>query len=144
MRVIQISDTRRQLSLLSPADAASSTIQLRGAPQREKLEEIDPLTETSRDGRRYTHPPTFRYDKMMLATCTRTMGGRLLRPSVTVAARGVQTLGDAKATANCAWKKSCYSGIDYTINEDCAVIEAVEKLAAYNVGALVTTDAQGK
>ena len=76
------------------------------------------------------------------------MGGRLLRPSSVVsltAARGVQTLGDAKAaTAGCAWKKSCYSGIDYTINEDSPVIEAVEKLAAYNVGALVTTDAEGR
>ncbi|EJK49266.1 hypothetical protein THAOC_31880 [Thalassiosira oceanica] len=81
----------------------------------------------------------------MLASYTRMLGGRLRMPSPSVAARGVQTLGDAKAaTAGCAWKKSCYSGIDYTINEDSPVIEAVEKLAAYNVGALVTTDVQGK
>mmetsp|Transcript_26056 Transcript_26056/g.61854 ORF Transcript_26056/g.61854 Transcript_26056/m.61854 type:complete len:188 (+) Transcript_26056:112-675(+) len=81
---------------------------------------------------------------MMLASYTRMLGGRLRVPSPSVAARGVQTLGDAKAaTAGCAWKKSCYSGIDYTINEDSPVIEAVEKLAAYNVGALVTTDVQG-
>lgn len=33
-------------------------------------------------------------------------------------------LGEAKdATAACAWKKSCYSGIDYTIGDDSTVFE---------------------
>ncbi|KAL3823630.1 hypothetical protein ACHAXA_005611 [Cyclostephanos tholiformis] len=52
-------------------------------------------------------------------------------------------LGDAQ-TASCAWKKSCYNGIDYTIGDECTVFEAIQKLAAYDVGCLVTTDANGK
>jgi hypothetical protein len=31
-------------------------------------------------------------------------------------------LGDAQ-TASCAWKKSCYNGIDYTIGDECTVFE---------------------
>ena len=34
--------------------------------------------------------------------------------------------------------------IDYTINENDTVYEAVQKFAAYNVGCLVTVDAEGK
>jgi len=33
--------------------------------------------------------------------------------------------------------------IDYTINENDTVYEAVQKFAAYNVGCLVTVDAEG-
>ena len=33
--------------------------------------------------------------------------------------------------------------IDYTINENDTVYEAVQKFAAYNVGCLVTVDADG-
>ena len=47
-------------------------------------------------------------------------------------------------TAEHAWNKSCYSGMDYTISEDATVIEMVEKLAAYDVGCLVTKDKDGK
>lgn len=36
--------------------------------------------------------------------------------------------------ASYAWNKSCYSGIDYTINDEATVYEAVEKFAAYGVG----------
>eukprot|EP00581_Thalassiosira_minuscula_P031023 CAMPEP_0183765004 /NCGR_PEP_ID=MMETSP0739-20130205/10667_1 /TAXON_ID=385413 /ORGANISM="Thalassiosira miniscula, Strain CCMP1093" /LENGTH=162 /DNA_ID=CAMNT_0026003617 /DNA_START=222 /DNA_END=710 /DNA_ORIENTATION=- len=46
--------------------------------------------------------------------------------------------------ASYAWNKSCYSGMDYSIGEDSTVYEAVEKFAAYNVGCLVTKDADGK
>jgi len=46
-------------------------------------------------------------------------------------------------TATDAWSKSCYSGIDYTINEDLPVYDAVTKFAAYNVGCLVTVDSAG-
>lgn len=46
--------------------------------------------------------------------------------------------------ASYAWNKSCYSGIDYAIDDESTVFEAVNKLAAYNVGCLVTTDADGK
>ncbi|KAL7434448.1 hypothetical protein ACHAXM_004079 [Skeletonema potamos] len=47
-------------------------------------------------------------------------------------------------TATDAWSKSCYSDMDYTINENLPVYEAVQKFAAYNVGCLVTTDDEGK
>jgi predicted transcriptional regulator len=47
-------------------------------------------------------------------------------------------------TATDAWSKSCYSDIDYTINENLPVYEAVQKFAAYNVGCLVTTDDNGE
>ena len=47
-------------------------------------------------------------------------------------------------TAEHAWNKSCYSGIDYTISEDATVFDVVEKLAAYDVGCLVTKDKEGK
>jgi hypothetical protein len=47
-------------------------------------------------------------------------------------------------TATDAWNKSCYSGIDYTVNEDLPVYDAVQKFAAYNVGCLVTVDGEGE
>mmetsp|Transcript_41833 Transcript_41833/g.75348 ORF Transcript_41833/g.75348 Transcript_41833/m.75348 type:complete len:188 (-) Transcript_41833:171-734(-) len=47
-------------------------------------------------------------------------------------------------TATDAWNKSCYSEMDYTINEDLPVYEAVQKFAAYNIGCLVTVDVDGK
>lgn len=37
-------------------------------------------------------------------------------------------------TATDAWNKSCYSDIDYTISDDAAVYDAVQKFAAYNIG----------
>lgn len=53
------------------------------------------------------------------------------------------TLGEAQSASH-AWKKSCYSGIDYSIKDESPALEAVEKFAAYNVGCLVTKDADGK
>eukprot|EP00804_Cyclotella_cryptica_P013458 CCRYP_005190-RB/>CCRYP_005190-RB protein AED:0.19 eAED:0.19 QI:179/1/1/1/1/1/2/412/179 len=47
-------------------------------------------------------------------------------------------------TATDAWNKSCYSEIDYTISDDAAVYDAVQKFAAYNIGCLVTKDSEGK
>ena len=55
----------------------------------------------------------------------------------------LQQLGEAQRSAEYAWNKSCYSGIDYTIGDDSPVLDAVEKFAAYNVGCLVTTDTTG-
>ncbi|KAL7522586.1 hypothetical protein ACHAWX_007284 [Stephanocyclus meneghinianus] len=46
-------------------------------------------------------------------------------------------------TATDAWNKSCYSDIDYTISDDAAVYDAVQKFAAYNIGCLVTKDSEG-
>lgn len=43
-----------------------------------------------------------------------------------------------------AWNKSCYHEMDFTINENSTVFDAVEKFAAFDVGALVTVDDEGK
>mmetsp|Transcript_7764 Transcript_7764/g.11101 ORF Transcript_7764/g.11101 Transcript_7764/m.11101 type:complete len:205 (+) Transcript_7764:155-769(+) len=43
-----------------------------------------------------------------------------------------------------AWEKSCYHEMDFTISENDTVYEAVQKFSAYDVGALVTTDEDGK
>lgn len=82
----------------------------------------------------------------MLSSCVSKLArGRTATTAVKIATRNISQLGDAKIeTANCAWSKSCYSGIDYTIDQNSPVIDAVEKFAAYNVGALVTTDEDGK
>ncbi len=47
------------------------------------------------------------------------------------------------STAADASKISGYSEIDYIINEDSPVIDAVQRFAAYNIGCLVTTDKAG-
>jgi predicted transcriptional regulator len=47
-------------------------------------------------------------------------------------------------SAKTAWEKSCYFEMDFTISEDAAVYEAIQKFAAYDVGCLVTTDENGK
>lgn len=47
------------------------------------------------------------------------------------------------ATADEAWKKSCFSGMDFTINDEETVYDAVQKLAGFNIGCLVTVDGDG-
>jgi CBS domain-containing protein len=47
------------------------------------------------------------------------------------------------ATADEAWKKSCFSGMDFTINDEETVYDAVQKLAGFNIGCLVTVDNDG-
>jgi len=44
----------------------------------------------------------------------------------------VTRLSDAE-TAACAWKKSCYNGIDYTIGDECTVFEG-ERMVCLRVG----------
>lgn len=51
---------------------------------------------------------------------------------------------DKKGSILDAWNASCYHEMDYSIPETATVFEAVERLAAYDVGALVTTDENGK
>jgi hypothetical protein len=46
-------------------------------------------------------------------------------------------------TADDSWKKSCYNGFDYTINDNSTVYEAVQKFAAFDIGCLVTVDDDG-
>lgn len=41
------------------------------------------------------------------------------------------------------FKKSCYFEMDFTISEESTVYEAVQKFAAFDIGALVTVDAKG-
>lgn len=43
-----------------------------------------------------------------------------------------------------ALEKSCYLKIDFTISQDATVYEAVQRFAAYNIGALAVTNADGK
>ena len=47
------------------------------------------------------------------------------------------TAEDAKAVSG-------YSSIDYTINEDATVYDAVQKFAAFNIGCLVVTNKSGE
>ena len=47
------------------------------------------------------------------------------------------TAEDAKAVSG-------YSSIDYTIDENSTVYDAVQKFAAFNIGALVVTNSSGK
>eukprot|EP00526_Cylindrotheca_closterium_P029580 CAMPEP_0113624760 /NCGR_PEP_ID=MMETSP0017_2-20120614/12775_1 /TAXON_ID=2856 /ORGANISM="Cylindrotheca closterium" /LENGTH=81 /DNA_ID=CAMNT_0000534823 /DNA_START=57 /DNA_END=299 /DNA_ORIENTATION=+ /assembly_acc=CAM_ASM_000147 len=62
----------------------------------------------------------------------------MMRP----AARSMVTIQEAM-TAEDARKISCYSGFDYSIDEDAMVIDAVQKFAAFKVGCLVCVDDKG-
>eukprot|EP00968_Pinguiococcus_pyrenoidosus_P015881 scaffold1484_cov241-Pinguiococcus_pyrenoidosus.AAC.36 len=48
------------------------------------------------------------------------------------------------STASNAWEKSCYFKIDFKIDEDASVYEAVQRFAAYNIGCLVVVSKEGK
>ena len=69
--------------------------------------------------------------------------GSAARHQLTLRAGFAQTVKEG-LTATDAWSKSCYSDMDYTINENLSVYEAVQKFAAYNVGCLVTTNDEGE
>ena len=69
--------------------------------------------------------------------------GSAARHQLTLRAGFAQTVKEG-LTATDAWSKSCYSDMDYTINENLPVYEAVQKFAAYNVGCLVTTNDEGE
>ncbi|KAG5192271.1 hypothetical protein JKP88DRAFT_191206 [Tribonema minus] len=43
-------------------------------------------------------------------------------------------------TAQHAWEKSCYYNIDYMIDQESKVYDAVQRMAAFNVGCLVVTE----
>lgn len=47
------------------------------------------------------------------------------------------------ATADDAWRKSCYGDMDFTVNDKSSVHDAVQKLAGFNIGCLVTVDDAG-
>ena len=69
------------------------------------------------------------------------------RPAVTrpavFSSRSMVTVNEA-LTAEDARSVSGYASIDYTINENSTVYDAVQKFAAFNIGALVVTDDSGK
>jgi hypothetical protein len=46
---------------------------------------------------------------------------------------------DGRSSARSALKKSCYFRIDFKISEDATVFEAVQRFAAYNIGALAVS-----
>mmetsp|Transcript_10735 Transcript_10735/g.19463 ORF Transcript_10735/g.19463 Transcript_10735/m.19463 type:complete len:193 (+) Transcript_10735:137-715(+) len=86
----------------------------------------------------------------MLATCASslarasTRGRQPAAAAIKLARRTMVTPKLGERDASYAWNKSCYSGIDYAIDDESTVFEAVNKFAAYNVGCLVTKDADGK
>ena len=75
-------------------------------------------------------------------TATRKWNFSALSPSMTQF-RSMGTLEES-VEASQAYKNSCYLQIDFTINEEDTVYEAVQRFSAYNVGCLVTTDSKGK
>ena len=42
-----------------------------------------------------------------------------------------------------AYEKSCYNDMDFTINEDDSMYNAVQKFSAFKVGSLVVVDGEG-
>lgn len=56
------------------------------------------------------------------------------------AERSLTTAVEDNLTASDAWKKSCYVEIEYTIQEDATVYDAVQRMAAFDIGCLVTVD----
>ena len=73
------------------------------------------------------------FARMATRPYARPVGSR----AFTAAIEDVSTAADAAALSG-------YSDIDYIINDDSPVIDAVQRFAAYNIGCLVTTDASGK
>ena len=76
-------------------------------------------------------------------TARRYAVGSAARHQLQLRAGFAQTVKEG-LTATDAWSKSCYSEMDYTINENLPVYDAVQKFAAYNVGCLVTTNDEGE
>lgn len=56
----------------------------------------------------------------------------------------IPTSVENRSSAKDALEKSCYFKIDFGIQEDAMVYEAVQRFAAYNIGALAVTNAEGK
>ena len=63
--------------------------------------------------------------------------------SISSASRSFSTAIEESLSARDAWQKSCYVQIDYSINEDLTVYDAIQRFAAYDIGCLVTVDSEG-
>ncbi|KAG5174989.1 hypothetical protein JKP88DRAFT_101569 [Tribonema minus] len=76
--------------------------------------------------------------------------GAAWRLSSSLSEPGSHSYGETPSTVNelssarSALEKSCYFKIDFKIDEDATVYEAVQRFAAYNIGALAVTDKGGK
>lgn len=77
------------------------------------------------------------------APLQRSLVQRAVSQSHVAAAPSVRTFAsdaiEESLMASDAWKKSCYVEIDYTIDENMTVYDAVQKFSAYDIGCLVTT-----
>lgn len=76
-------------------------------------------------------------------TASSLMAKNAQAPSVVAGARFMGTLEESPS-AQSAWQKSCYYEMDFSISEESSVHEAVQRFAAYDIGCLVTTDAEGR
>ena len=56
--------------------------------------------------------------------------------------RNIGTIAESRSATD-AWKKSCFVKIDFTVPEESTAYDAVQKLAAFKVGCLITVDASG-
>lgn len=71
--------------------------------------------------------------------------GRALRATGSTSrfvARSMGTIASSSSATD-AMKSSCYREIDFTVPEDEPAIVACQKMAAFDIGCLVTTDSQG-
>jgi predicted transcriptional regulator len=76
-----------------------------------------------------------------LPTVARTATTRSVsRFGLVYASRGFSTVG---VTASDAAELSGYNKIDFTIDEDSTVLEAVQRFVAHNIGCLVTVNSKG-
>ena len=58
--------------------------------------------------------------------------------------RYLSSVMNSSATAMNVYKESCYFKIDFKINEEMTVAEAVTRFSAFNIGCLAVTDKQDK
>lgn len=66
----------------------------------------------------------------------------VVRPAAATSFRSFVSVAESPSASD-AWRKSCYMEIDFTISESDYVIEAIQRLAAYDIGCLVTLDDTG-
>lgn len=79
----------------------------------------------------------------MLSRASSTVLRRAVARPTAFTSRSMVTVNEA-LTAEDARSVSGYASIDYTISEDATVYDAVQKFAAFNIGALVVTDKSGE
>jgi len=68
----------------------------------------------------------------------------MMRRVVNSNIRSFVTFSGSPVTAQTVFQNSCYHKVDFKINENSPVSTAVNSFAAFNVGCLAVTDAEGK